>query len=299
MKRGLLFLLALSWACGDTTGNEAGGAPPEPQTAAPAKDSETSPDEATDAKKPDEPPEKTGPDEAQCSAFVEHMAVVSAQSYGLPAASLFNADERQRAVEHCKQFAHPRVLECGEQTQVWSFFVNCLHARAVPRPRLQTPNREDCERFRDRTLVINNAMQSKVGGYATPASNRSQERAVQTCLQSMTHQQVKCGVAAQSSLDMLSCFSPYDVGSDRTWPTAEECEAYGDHMLGIRDQYFQLPFPKPLEATDALSVSGLQTSMMPGVVRGQLVGLCHSLDRDMVQCHMAAQAVADLGKCIP
>lgn len=285
--------MVLCWGCDGSSADEAAPEPAPAVVETPASEPETPEPEPT----PD--PVKAGPDLAACTAFVDHMAVVSAQSYGLPAATMFNDDERKRAVAHCQQYAHPRLLECGEQTQVWSFFVNCLHARAVPRPRLQTPSREDCERFRDRTLVINNAMQSKIGGYATPSSTRSQARAVDMCTQSMTTKQVECGIAAQSNLDMLSCFSPYDVGSDRTWPTAEECEAYGDHMLAMREKYFLLPFPKPPEALDALTASGLSSSMMPGVVRAQLVNLCHALDRDMVKCHMAADAVVDFGTCVP
>jgi len=241
-------------------------------------------------------PVDTRPDRARCTTFIDHMAVVTAQAYGAPAAGLFTADERDAGIEHCLKYAHSRVLDCAEQTQVSSYLGMCLYLRAVPRPRLDKPTRESCERFRDRSMALGAALQSKVGGYVTPQSAKAQERMVISCLDSMASKQVECGIKATTQLDMWSCFSPYQTGAVAAWPTAEQCEAYGSKMLALLRPTL---VARSVDEAQALTVSGLAAYAAVGVQRVQLVNLCHQLAPELSKCHTDAATVVELASCVP
>lgn len=240
------------------------------------------------------------PDEAACTAFVDHMAVVVAQSLGVPAKNLFTPGERTGAVEHCKQYAHPHLMECGEQTQVLAHFQACLFSTAIPRPDVEHVTRPQCEAYNDRVREITQALQGRTMGFATPpvASERGDQQSIAGCIANQTPEEVKCGTEAGSQLALFSCFSPYEV-DERTWPSAEECEGYGDHMAQLLGSYLLLPMPKPQDAFDAILKSGLSAYAVPQTQRFQLVNLCHQLDLELVKCHRKATTAAELGACVP
>lgn len=240
------------------------------------------------------------PGEAECTTFVDHMAVVVAQSLGVPAKNLFTPGERSGAVEHCKRYAHPNLMECGRQTQVLAHFQACLFATAVPRPEVEHATKPQCEAYNDRVREITHALQGRTMGFATPpvTSERGDQQSIAGCMANQTPDEVKCGTEAGSQLSLFSCFSPYEV-DERTWPSAEECEGYGDHMAQLLGSYLLLPMPKPQDAFDAVMKSGLGGYAMPQTQRFQLVNLCHQLDRELVQCHRKAATAADLAVCVP
>lgn len=248
---------------------------------------------------PPEAAEPERPDEVACTEVVDHMEVVVAQSLGVTAKNLFTDVERRDAIEHCKRYAHPNLVECARSTQALSFLDTCLYFTAVPRPEVEHPTRAACEAYAKRVDEITSVLQTRTLGQAPPPpSPRSRAQYLDACMQDLTPELVECGTKAGSQLGLVSCFSPYAAAKPR-WVTAEECEAYADHMTSVIGGYLLAPFPKPEVATQALQQSGLAMYAVPQVQRFQLVTLCHSLDRDLMQCHMKAATAADLGQCVP
>ncbi len=260
---------------------------------------EAPPAEDASAAVPDPDPATVRPDAVACEAFVDHMVVVTAQSLWVPAENLFTAGERTAAIEHCVRYAHPLLIECGEQAQVLPYFQTCLFTKAIPRPEGKAPAREACERYREHGREMIEMLQTRTtGGTSAPSSARLEAATVDSCVTSLTPEQVECGLMANSQLSMLSCFSPYGV-AERNWSTAEECESYADHMINVLGSYVLAGFPKPPGSIEALQLSGLATYAVPQLQRFQLVNLCHSLDRNLALCHAAAKTAADLGECEP
>lgn len=243
--------------------------------------------------------EATAPDAAECKPFVDHFVVLTAQTYGAPATGFFTDAEVSHAVEHCVKYGHSRLIECAEETQVSNYFQTCLHAGRVTRPRLAVPSREDCERVRDRTIVIGDALQSRTTGMVTPRSERSMTQMVDHCIETMSNKQVQCASDAKSQLDLYSCFSPYQHDFERSWPTAEECETHANQLTQRFAEYHAAPYPKPQDMLEALQLSQLSGYAVPGVQRMQLLSMCLQLDRELVQCHSSATSIAELGTCVP
>lgn len=245
------------------------------------------------------PAEPERPDEVACTEFVDHMEVVVAQSLGVPVKGLFTEGERRGAIEHCQQYAHPNVVTCARDTQVLAYLQSCLFFTSIPRPDVEHPTREQCQAYADHVRDVTSVLQTRTTGMAPAGpSMRQQEQDMKACRQDFTPTEVECGVKAGSQLSLLSCFSPHQSESPN-WVTAEECEVYGDHMMSVISTYLLAPFPKPAAAVMALQQSGLAPYAIPQVQRFQLVNLCHTLDRDLMQCHTKAKTAADLAQCVP
>lgn len=285
----LLAASLLAWtACGEDA--------PPPAEAPPAE-----------APTPEAPPPDLGPataeperpDEVTCIEFVDHMEVVVAQSLGVPVKNLFTEGERRSAVEHCKRYAHPNVLRCGRDVQVLPYLQSCLFFTALPRPEEEHPSREACEAYSRHVGDVTSVLQTRTMGMAPAAPTaRQQDRDLRTCLEDFTPEEVECGTEAGSQLALFSCFSPYHSEHSR-WVTAEECEVYGDHMMSVISSYLMAPYPKPVAADLALQQSGLAVYAQPALQRFQLVNLCHTLDRELMECHAKAATAADLAQCVP
>jgi hypothetical protein len=282
--RRLVLAFSLGSACGSEGGSTEAPTPPSPPPA---------PSRAPEATEPERP------DEVACTEVVDHMEVLAAQSLGVPARDLFTDLERRDAIEHCKRYAHENLVECARSTQTMPHLNACLFFTAVPRPEVEPPTREACETYTGRVQEISSVLQTRTLGQAPPAlSPRRRAQDIDACTQDLTPEQVECGIRAGSQLALFSCFSPHAPAQPH-WVTAEECEAYGDHMTSLIGGYLLAPYPKPEVAAQALQQSGLATYAIPQVQRFQLVNLCHSLDRDLMTCHLKAKTVADLGPCVP
>ena len=211
----------------------------------------------------------------------------------------FTEGERRSAVEHCKRYAHPNVLRCGRDVQVLPYLQSCLFFTALPRPEVEHPSREACEAYSRHVGDVTSVLQTRTMGMAPAAPTaRQQDRDLRTCLEDFTPEEVECGTEAGSQLALFSCFSPYHSEHSR-WVTAEECEVYGDHMMSVISSYLMAPYPKPVAADLALQQSGLAVYAQPALQRFQLVNLCHTLDRELMECHAKAATAADLAQCVP
>lgn len=244
------------------------------------------------------PPEPKRVDEVACTEFVLHMEVVVAQSLGVPAKTLFTEVERRGAIEHCKRYAHPNLVECGRDVQMLPYLQTCLFFTSVPRPDVEHPSREQCQRYSDRVRQITSVLTTRTSGQVSPAPTpRQLERDVASCVRDFTPDEVACGIEAGSQLALLSCFSAHQA-SEVGWVTAEECEVYGDHMMEVIGGYLMEPY-KPVDATAALAQSGLAAYAVPQLQRFQLVNLCHQLDLELMRCHAKAKNALELAPCVP
>lgn len=70
-------------------------------------------------------------------------------------------------------------------------------------------------------------------------------------------------------------------------------------MMSVLGSYLLAPYPKPVAADLALQQSGLLVYAQPGVQRFQLVNLCHTLDRELMECHIETKTVVDFARCVP